>query len=360
MKTRIGRWTFLIGSATVALLMSACGGGGGGGHHHHSTGNGMAFTCASGTPYVGDQAGGGDIFGWCVDHANSSFSFTDISLSGSPTNGGFTPDATFADLLNLTAGASAGTAVEMPNTQVLVNPGNLITGPNATAGPVVLVSNQQGFCPAAGTNYNFATVPKSGWATGSPAYGTVSLAGANLSLTVKDLNGNAIGSENDTYSCDPTTSFLTFTQQSNGKMRTVVTSPKGLFIDTAGSGAAGLLQATSNVGNTIAVGTFLGVIYQPDGNNKVQTVGFKPGGCAAALCGFDPPTNSLNGMTLTPGNETSPGLFTNGTLVDANTDSPLVVVANTITVDGANKVVLYGIAFDSTANTAVSVLLLEQ
>jgi hypothetical protein len=53
-------------------------------------------------------------------------------------------------------------------------------------------------------------------------------------------------------------------------------------------------------------------------------------------------------------------LFTAGTLVDTNTDTPFVVIANPVLVNGASKVILYGITFDATANTAVSVLLLEQ
>lgn len=363
--TRLNRrWASLISSMVFALVACGCGGGGGGGHHHHGGGGGGGgnnFSCASGTPYFGDQVGGGDEFGWCVAHSNNSFSFTDLTLNGSPTNGGFAADATFANLLNLTVSASAGTGVEMPNAELLVSPGNLISGVNANNNAVVAISKQAGFCPSAGTNYNFVTLPKSGWFTTSPAYGTVSLASGTLSLMVKDINGNSIDSENDAYTCDSSTSFLTFTQ-SNGKVRTVATSPQGLFVDTAGSGGAGVLQANSNVGSTVAAGTFLGLIYQPDGANKVQVVGFRPGGCAAPLCGFDPSTagQPSNGMTLNPGAESTPGLFSSGTFVDTNTDSPFVVVANTVMVNGTNKVVLYGITFDSTANTAVSVLLAEQ
>ena len=91
-------------------------------------------------------------------------------------------------------------------------------------------------------------------------------------------------------------------------------------------------------------------------------MGFKPGGCAAALCGFDPLTagEPSNGMTLNPGAESSFGLFTNGTLVDTNTDTPLVIVANTVIVNGANKVIFYGVTFDTTANTPVAMLFFEQ
>ena len=210
-----------------------------------------------------------------------------------------------------------------------------------------------------GANYRFATLPKSNWTTSNPAYGTVSLAASNLTFTASELSGNLLGSETDPYTCDPSTSLLTLTQQSNGKTRTVATSPQGLFVDKAGNGGAGLPQATANVGGTVAAGIFLGVIYKANSANPTQTVGFRPGGCAAALCGFDPLTagQPSNGMTLDPGTESSPGLFT---LVDANTDSPLVSVANTVNVGGVNKVIVYGITFDATANTPVSVLLLEQ
>ena len=306
--------------------------------------------------------GGGDDFGWCVSHSNNSFSYTDLSLNSSPTNGTFNFSAALNNLLSLSASGGAGTAVEMPGVQLLVNPGNLL--PNASAGsnPVVLVSIQSGFCPAAGTNLRFSSLPKNGWTSSNPAYGTIALSASSLTLTAWDLNGNNQGSETDPYTCDPSTSVITFTQQSNGKTRNVATSPQGLFVDKSGNGAAGLLQATSSVGSAIGAGTFLGVIYQPSTANPPQTVGFKPGSCGATLCGFDPLTGGApaNGMTLTLGSETSFGLFTGGSLVDKNTDAPFVVIANTVTVNGVAKVVLYGITFDTTANTPVAVLLLKQ
>jgi hypothetical protein len=362
MRTRIQRWTAFTGLILAALLSSGCGGGGGGGHHHGGGGGGNSFSCTSGTPYLGDQGGGGDLFGWCVSHSGNAFSFTDLSLSSGATNGTFTFNPTFNNLLTFNASANSGTSVEMPNTQLLVNPGNLLNSASMSANPVVLVFQQSGFCPALGTNYNFATLPKSSWTTSNPAYGTVSLAASNLTIAVSDINGNSLGSETDPYTCDPSTSLLTFTQQSDGKTRTVATSPQGLFVDKAGNGGAGLLQATSAVGGAVTTGTLLGLIYQPNSANPTRTVGFRPGGCAAALCGFDPLTSGQpsNGMTLDPGTESSAGLFTRATLVDANTDSPLVAVANTVSVNGVNKVVLYGITFNPTANTPVSVLLLEQ
>ena len=65
-------------------------------------------------------------------------------------------------------------------------------------------------------------------------------------------------------------------------------------------------------------------------------------------------------MTLSPGAESQLGLFTNGTLVDINTISPFVMVASTVVVNGAHKVVLYGVGFDTTTNTPVAIMLLEQ
>ena len=65
-------------------------------------------------------------------------------------------------------------------------------------------------------------------------------------------------------------------------------------------------------------------------------------------------------MTLSLGAESQSGLFTNGTLVDTNTINPFVMVAGIVAVNGANKVILYGIGFDTTANTPVALLLLEQ
>jgi hypothetical protein len=82
----------------------------------------------------------------------------------------------------------------------------------------------------------------------------------------------------------------------------------------------------------------------------------------APLCGFDPLTagQPSNGMTLSPGAESQLGLFTNGTLVDTNTISPFVMVASTVIVNGTNKVVLYGVGFNTTASTPVAIMLLEQ
>jgi hypothetical protein len=272
------------------------------------------------------------------------------------------PSAAFANLLNLTSSANAGIAVEMPDTQLLVSPVHLSTASTVPNNPMVLVVKQLGACPGEGSNYRFIALPKSGWSSSDPAYGSVSFAGGRVSVIERDLNGTSLGSESDPYTCDSSTSFLTFTQASNGKTRTVAVSPRGLFVDTAGNGSAGIGEATQNMAAILASGSFLGITFQPDGANSTQIVGFKPVGCPAPLCGFDPSSSSQpsNGMRLDPGVESSPGLFTSGTLVDGHIDTPFVSVANTVTVGGIDKAVFYGITFDSVANTAVAVLLLEQ
>ena len=76
MNTRIGTRLFFAAFILAAVALPACGGGGG---HHHQMPGPTAFSCTQGTPYIGDQAGGGDLFGWCIARSNGSFSFTDLS-----------------------------------------------------------------------------------------------------------------------------------------------------------------------------------------------------------------------------------------------------------------------------------------
>jgi hypothetical protein len=300
------------------------------------------------------------MFGWCISHADGSFSFTDLTATGSANNGTFTPDATFPNLLTLTASSNSGSAVEMPGTQLLVNPGSLLTNATGSTDPVAPVFQQSGFCPSSGNNYRFVTTPKHDWVATQRAYGTVNLSSSSLTISSFDLNGKAMSSEVDSYTCDSTNSLLTVTTTKGNIF--VAVSLQGLFQAAAGNGAAGILQALSNVGGTIAAGTFLGVVYQPNTANAPKTVGFGPGSCGASLCGFDPLTagQPSNGITLALGAESSFGLFTSGTFVDTNTDSPFVMVAGTVVVNGTNKIVLYGVGFDNVANTPVAVLLLEQ
>ena len=368
MTKKTNAWT-LYALIIATLAATACklgGGGGGGGHHGGGGGGGLggsggAFSCNSGTTYKGDQVGGGDFFGWCVDHSSNAFSFADLTTTSATTSGGLTFNVSFNNYLNFTASADSGSAVEMPGVQLLVNPGTLFSGVSSSQNPVVSIFQQSGFCPSSGTSYRFSALPKSTWTGSHPAYGTVSLTGSNATLTAFDLNGNLQGSETDPYTCDPSTSILTFTQ-SNGKVRNVTTSPQGLFVERAGDGIGGIPEATVSLESTVAGGTFLGIIYKANAASPTQTVGFKPGGCAATLCGFDPSTSGQpsNGMTLDLGTESALGLFTNATLVDTNSDSPFVAIANIVSTNAGSKVILYGITFDATANTPVTVLLLEQ
>jgi len=361
-------WPILV---LISLLLFGCGGGGGGSHHNGGGGGGGGggslgrFSCTNSTPYVGDQigGGGGEMFGWCVSDASNTFSFTDLTMSGAPVNGSVTANSTFSNLLNLSAAGNNGTAIEMPGTALLVNPGSLLTSETGSANPVATIFQQLGFCPSSGNNYQFVILPKPSWIATKPAYGTVDLSSSSsLTLNSFDLAGKAKDVNVPfTYTCDSTKALLKVTDSSNNSVW-VATSPQGLLQVAAGNGEAGLLRALSSTSSAIAAGTFLGVIYQPNTANPPQTVGFKPGGCAAALCGFDPLTagQPSNGMTLDPGAESSFGLFTNGTLVDTNTDTPLVIVANPVLVNGVNKLIFYGVTFDTTANTPVAMLFFEQ
>jgi hypothetical protein len=114
---------------------------------------------------------------------------------------------------------------------------------------------------------------------------------------------------------------------------------------------------------SVATGdTFLGVIYEPALNPAtITTVGFTATS-GTTLTGFDPLTTGgpSNGLMITLGAQSSPGLFTGGTLQEGmTTDANFAAIANTL---GAapGKLVVYGIAFNTVKNTPVSVLLLQQ
>lgn len=314
---------------------------------------------AGATPYLGAQAGG-DRFDACISHANNTFSLLDLSGKASSVQGTFMPSATYAHLLTLNSTAptvATGTAVEMPSTTLLIDPGTLKTRTNSPlTEPIALVFQQQpGVCPSAGDILRFVTLPQATWTTSNAAYGTVTLGSSTVTVDALALNGTMIG-ETDPYSCNPTTSLLTFTDGS-GITRHLMFSPTGLFVGDGPNGPAGFPNATANV--VIAAGdTFLGVISEPNPSPGItRTVGFNATS-SASLSGFDPLTpNTSNGMVISLGAQSSPGLFTGGSLMEGvDTDSNFEAI--TIVVGG--KKVLYGITFDTTKNTPVSVLLQQQ
>jgi len=359
--TSCGTLACLI-SVSLALLglLAACKGGGG--HHHGGGGGGGSASCAAGeVSYFGDEAGGGDNFLWCISGSNNTFAINDVSTNASATTGNFTTNANLPNLLTLTSttpSAGTGDAVEQPNAMLLVNLGTLPTGSLfPTQDVVALVFEQSGFCPSSGSNYQAVGLPKSDWTPDQTAYTTVSLAASNVTLTSFALNGTSTGSESDSYTCDPTTSLITFTD-SKGKQHYVATSPTGLFIDEAGSGAAGLLQATANV--TLTPGdTYLGMLYEPNTTPVTTTVGFTVAPSGSSLTGFAPSSSGFpaNGININLGSQTSAGLFTGGSLVQGtDNDTEFTAIANTVN----GKIVLFGITFDTTTNTPVTVLLSQQ
>jgi len=350
-------------SASLALLglLAGCKGGGGG-HHNGGSGGLISNACSAGeVSYFGDEAGGGDNFLWCISHSNDTFVINDVITNASPTSGNFTTNATLPNLLSLTSttpSAGSGTAVEQPSAMLLVNLGNLPTGSTFPDQNVMaLVFEQSGFCPSAGTNYQAVVVPKSDWTPSQTAYATVGLSGSNVTINGFALGGTSTGTETDAYTCDPTTSLLTFTD-STGKKRFVATSPAGLFVDEAGNSAAGLLQASANIAFTPG-DTYLGMLYEPNTTPVTTTIGFTVN-TTTFLTGFDPSTSGFpaNGININLSSQTSSGLFTTGgTLVQGtDTDSDFTAIANTIN----GKIALFGITFDSTTNTPVTVLLLQQ
>jgi hypothetical protein len=353
MTTQFRRGISCVGLIISALLAFGCKLGGGGGHHHGSGSGGNNAFCSSGqVSYRGPQAGG-DEYLWCI--SDSAFALTDQNTN-STVNGGFTTGATYPNLLSLTSGSASGTAVEMANEVLLVGPGTLPTGSLAPSSNVIAtVFEQAGYCPPSGTNVQFVSLPQSDWTTSREAYGTASLSGSNLTISLFALDGTAGGSETDPYSCDPTTSFITFTD-SKGKLRTLSTSPGGLFVAKGGQGAIGVVTASSNISLT-AGDTYLGMLYEPNTAAPTTPIGFTVAASGTSLSGFAPSNGNANGFTVNLGSQTSPGLFTGGTFVEgAVTDTNLDVVANS----AGGKLVLWGITYNATTGTAVNVLLLQQ
>ena len=320
---------------------------------------------ASAIPYLGAQAGGGDRFQACFDRTRDTFSFVDqsskaVTISGTLT----TPNGSYPNLFNLQISTPAGsTAVEMPSTALLINPGTIQTRTfNAPHEPIAFVLHQSPFaCPAAGTEFLFVTLPDSPWTTADVAYGTLLLS-STVTLTINGsfLNGTSSTPETDSYGCDLIDSLLRYTDVNNFT-RYLAVSATGFFVGSSSDNIAGLPAPTSPV--SIATGdTFLGVIYEPALNpSTVTTVGFNATS-STILTGFDPLTagGPLNGLVITLGAQSSPGLLTGGALQEGTTtDANFAAIANTM---GAapGKIVLYGITFNTVKNTPVSVLLFQQ
>jgi Bacterial Ig-like domain (group 2) len=318
----------------------------------------------SGVPYLGAQAGAGDRFDACIAHSDSTFSLLDLSTKAVAVTGTFTTNATYANLLTLnstTPAVGSGTAVEMPSTALLINPGLPPTGLktrtfNPLPNPIALVFQQQpGVCPATGETLLFVTLPQTTWTASNVAYGTVALGSSTLTIDGSLLNGTTI-TQTDGYTCDTTTSLLSFTDAS-AAARLIAVSPSGLVVGNGINGLAGLPQPAADV--TITSGdTFLGVMYEPNPrSNLATTVGFTATS-STSLSGFDPLAtgNPSNGVAINLGAQSSPGLFTGGILTDgADTDPNFAAIAHIV----GGKKVLYGITFDTTKNTPVSVLLLQ-
>ena len=319
---------------------------------------------ASAIPYLGAQAGGGDRFQACFDRTRNTFSFVNLSSKAVTISGILTSNASYPNLFNLQiVTPTDGTAVEMPNTALLINPGTIQTRRfNPPHEPIAFVFWQSPFvCPAAGTEFQFVTLPDSPWTTANVAYGTLVLSSTTaLTINGSFLDGTPSTPETDGYGCDLIGSLLRYTDAS-GFNRYLAVSPGRLSVGSSSDNIAGLPVPTSSV--SIATGdTFLGVIYEPALNpGTVTTVGFNATS-PTTLTGFDPLTagSPPNGLVMTLGAQSSPGLFAGGTLQEGTTtDAHFAAIANTFgTAPG--KLVLYGITFNTVKNTPVSVLLLQQ
>ena len=308
--------------------------------------------------YHGIQAAG-DRFEGCISRADASFSILDQTNKAVANQGNFTPNNAYSDLLNLTATtpvSGMGMAVEMPSAVLLVNPGTMKTRANSPLPfPIVMGFHQTGFCPAAGSVFRFVTLPQASWVSSQAAYGTVAITSSTVTINGSSLNGTPVSSETDLYSCDPGTSLLTFTN-ATGSTRMAV-SPAGVFAKIGGSGMAGVPQASG--GTRLGVGDiYLGLIYEPNAATPTRVTAFRVTSTSpVSLSGFDPVTLTNNGITISLGNESSFGLFTNGTLVEGSaTDANFVAIADAF----GGKNVLYGVTFDTQRNTPVEVSLLQQ
>jgi hypothetical protein len=176
-------------------------------------------------------------------------------------------------------------------------------------------------------------------------------------VNIYTLGGTLIGNEAGSYTCDTTTSLLSFTD-AKGKTRILATSPAGLFVAKGGKGALGVFQPPSDV--TLTAGDkYLGMLYEPATGTPTTTVGFTVTS-ATSLAGFDPTTGNANQDSITLGSQNIPGLITGGSLFDAasgDTDSSLTIVAS---MTNAGKIVLWGFTYDATKLTTVNLLLIQQ
>jgi Bacterial Ig-like domain (group 2) len=319
---------------------------------------------ASAIFYLGAQAGGGDRFKACFDRTSNTFSFVDQSSNAVQIAGTLTPNATYPNLFNLQViTPTDGTAVEMPGTALLINPGTIKTRRyNPPQEPLAFDAQPSRIvCPAVGTEFLFVTLPDSPWTTSNVAYGTLIFTGTGtLNINGTFLNGMPSPPETDSYGCDLVDSLLRYTNAS-GLTRYLAVSPAGLFVGSRSDNIAGLPLPASPV-SILPGDTFLGVIYEPALNpGTVTTVGFNATS-TTTLTGFDPLTagGPPNSFVITLGSQSSAGLFAGGTLQEGTTtDANFVAIANTF---GAapGKIVLYGITFNIVKNTPVSVLLFQQ
>jgi hypothetical protein len=360
-----------------------------------------SITINPSTSFIGTQAPG-DIWQILISHTDAthgSFKESDQGAGGLPGTTNFSVTKAFS---TTTAGfrqyvvanafycpfpvhcpAVFGYAVEMQGEMVLMQPGGVgtkVTGAVANSCPQLTVP----------TIYQFVALPSKAFSITDAAYGNVAVTQPSLGMNTYNLSFNTFrldgtGHTSNTFptvSCDSTFQVLSFTGTTSLPV-TMAFSAHGAMVIDNGTGipSVGLQQPASPLltsgMNGILAGQYLGVLFHPNlapgtlrnPGHITRMVGFGPNtgttltGGIYGNPGADPFSAHPADEVITLGTQTSPGLFTGGTLAIGT--NPVITINNFDVVVGQvnGKFVLYGIGLDTSNSSSpqpTAVLLIQQ
>jgi hypothetical protein len=332
--------------------------------------------------YVGTQAPG-DVWQLGISHASTTDGAMGLQDQGS---NGLTGPLSGPDSLHFSTfpnGFISGgiwffprTAVEMPGDVVLLVPsvGGRIVG-SETDRVVVAAANTCPQLPAT-TNYQFVALADEDFDLTKDAYGVASVThpaanSYNFAFNSFTLEG-ATGTSNTLpgLSCDGNLKVFSSTS-ATGIISTVAISASGFMVVDNGTGipAVGVQQPLANLSTTAILGAqYLGAVFFANDNvttfcpgppipcttkpaAATDLVGFGPGSATSISGGTYQKINSdlfnthATNYVVTLGTQTSPGLFTGGTLAVSGKS-----LGNFDAVVGQvkGKFVLFGVTLDDT------------
>jgi hypothetical protein len=347
------------------------------------------------TSFIGTQAPG-DIWQIYFVHSNATdgmFNETDRGTNGLPSTTGSakvksfsTPPAGFRKYLDgfhcifpRRCPPVFGYVVEMQDEMVLMQPAGV------DSKVVAAVANS---CPQlplpTPTNYQFVTLPSRNFVITDAAYGNVAVtqpvsSSNTYNLTFNTFRLDGTGHTSNTFptvSCDSTFQVLTIPGTSP---TTMAFSGRGAMVIDNGTGipAVGLQRPAGPLSTTpILAGQYLGVLFRPNSAagppanalRITQMVGFGPNTTGTTLTGgiyANPDRDLFSGHptdeVITLGTQTSPGLFTGGTLAIGT--NPVIKNFDVVAGQVNGKFVLYGIGLDTSISSSpqpTAVLLIQQ